>query len=161
MALVKLMRSAGKLNQIYLVSQGVGPGRPNQGDDVVLVQFFLKACSLRQDKTTGERLKPPDAPELAIDGVWGQNSLAYLRRFVAINNKAVTTLGGDLQFQRWDDGAVDSMNNANVPIGPLHHRIYVIIALNQQYADLYGTSAHAELYKDPLLPKRLADLFFV
>ena len=147
------------LRQMYFVSQGVGYGRPNLRNDVLLVQFFLKAISLREAHVTAESYRPSGAANLSIDGAWGPTSVQYLKYFVDVWNRKDAKLGGASWSTGWNDGAVDAPIKQQ-RVGSIHHKRFVIANLNFEYADLYGVDVHTNLFKDPLLPAELADEFF-
>lgn len=98
------MRNPALLRHVYLVQRAVGAGRANRRDDVMLVQFFLKAISHRQDTKSGESYKPPGEPELAVDGVCGSHTIAYIRHFQRVLRRAIP---GSF-YEPWEDGVVDA-----------------------------------------------------
>ena len=71
----------------YVVDRAVGPGRANQRDDVLLVQFFLRVLGPRPVEHTTESFLPPALQNLAIDGAFGTRTAEAIKVFQAQFNK--------------------------------------------------------------------------
>jgi hypothetical protein len=157
MAYIKLLKAESRyVRHVYYIDGAVGQGRANKRDDVMLVQFFLKALSLRADTESGESYQPPGQRQIQIDGSCGATTVAFIRHFQGVVDRASKAA----QLRPWQDGVVDVVPQGAM-FGAIHGGVYTMISLNIAYSSLYGKDAHAKLFSDPLLPRELATIFFV
>jgi hypothetical protein len=108
----------------YVVDDAVGPSCANRRDDVMLVQFFLRIFADRDD-----RYRPAGAKDLAISGVFSDQTAAYLKQYAEEGNRQQKGL-----MMVKSDGRVDS------PVGSGSQFIpggsgsdWVIIRMNLNY----------------------------
>jgi hypothetical protein len=144
------------LRVFYAIDHAVGAGCPNRRDDVLLVQFFLRALAPRGDPETHESFTPSGEGILAVDGICGSRSITYIKHFQGMMNRAAK----DISMGTWQDGRVDPVP-AGRQFGPLHGRAYTMIHLNTSYAAVFGTDRHSAIHTDPDFPMELHDKFFV
>lgn len=140
MARVYLFRQPGVLlRQFYTVERAVGKGSPNQRDDVLLVQFFIRRI------LEGFNVTIPGERPLAIDGQCGRQTQRYIQFFQKDLN---TSYGKHIV----EDGVVSPMANRAGLVGKSDKIIYTMVALNTNYSDRYGKEWHSNLAIDPLCP---------
>jgi hypothetical protein len=157
MAYVKLLKAETRyVRHVYFIDSAVGQGRANKRDDVLLIQFFLKALSSRADTESGESYQPPGQTQIQVDGICGANTVAFIRHFQGVVDRASKAP----QLRPWQDGVVDVVPEGGM-FGAVHGSVYTMISLNIAYSSLYGKDAHAKLFGDPLLPRELATIFFI
>ena len=85
-----LQQPTALLAQLYVVDRGVGVGLPNQRDDVLLVQFFLRTLMPPKGSYADQEVhQPAGQTPLAIDGVWGPQTHAYVKAFQTQFNEAL------------------------------------------------------------------------
>ncbi len=157
MAYLKILRAETRyVRHVYFIDGAVGQGRANSRDDVMLVQFFLKAISTRADTESGESYQPPGQRGIQVDGVCGATTIAYIRHFQGVTDRSAKSPA----LKPWQDGAVDPVPPGG-RFGSVHGGVFTIISLNVAYASLYGKDAHARLFGDPLLPPELSNAFFI
>jgi hypothetical protein len=157
MAYVKLLKAETRyLRHVYYIDGAVGEGQVNKPDDVMLVQFFLKACSSRTDTLSGESYQAPGQREILVDGICGATTVAFIRHFQGVLDRAAKSA----ELRPWQDGVVDAVPPGGM-FGAVHGSVYTMISLNVTYADLYGKDAHSRIINDPLLPRELASIFYV
>lgn len=125
MARVDLLHGRQLRHLFYNVDAAVGKNAPNRKDDVLLVQYLLKNAS-----TLGfPQVFKWNLLNYPIGGVWDANWQgllgAYIDAEAGIGNKMVA------------DGRVDPVVSGRVT-GPVHHRQYVIVALNLRYSMVRG-----------------------
>lgn len=142
----------GKSEQkvLYTPDETVGPGGPNRHDDVLLVQLFLRV----QMESGGVEApyRPPGRQPLAIDGVCGGDTLAYIRFY---QEEARRRFPGAPE----PDGRVDPMRSGSVFASITHH-LYMIVALNVGYREKRG-DMYLDIAKDPLFPAGLKRSFYI
>jgi hypothetical protein len=156
MAYIKILRTDTRfVRHVYFIDGAVGQGRANRRDDVLLVQFFLKALSKRSEVESGESYQPPGQHEIQVDGVCGPTTIAFIRHFQGVVDRAAKTPA----FMPWQDGVVDPVPPGGT-FGVVHGRVYTMISLNTAYSSLYGKDAHSRIFSDPFLPQELATAFF-
>ena len=157
MAYIKILKTETRyVRQVYFIDGAVGQGRGSRRDDVLLVQFFLKALSKRSDVESGESYQPPGQGEIQVDGVCGTTTTAFIRHFQGV----VDRVAKGPAFMPWQDGVVDPVPPGHM-FGPVHGGVYTMISLNVAYSSLYGKDAHARIFSDPFLPQELATAFFI
>ena len=138
------------LRVVFGVDAAVGPGRPNRRDDVLLVQFMLRAMAGKEyDLGKGNFIGVPGKPPIAADGVCGANTVAAIKRFQSLYQKG-----------KIDDGVVDP-NPPGQQYGPRHGAPYTIIGLNTNYAGYFGKDKHAQMGAEPDYPPELKAKFYV
>src|SRR5882672_8015257 len=104
MAYIKLLKAESRyVRHVYFIDGAVGQGRANRRDDVLLVQFFLKALSKRSEVESGESYQPPGQREIQVDGVCGSATTAFIRHFQGVIDRAAKGSA----FRPWQDGVVD------------------------------------------------------
>jgi hypothetical protein len=157
MAYIRILKAESRyVRQVYYIDGAVGQGRANKRDDVMLVQFFLKALSKRTEMDTGESYQPRGQPEIQVDGVCGATTIAFIRHFQGVTDR-MAKIG---PLRPWQDGAVDAVPQG-VMFGNIHGGVYTMISLNITYSSLYGKDAHSKVFGDPFFPRELADAFFI
>jgi hypothetical protein len=157
MAYIKLLKAESRyVRLVYFINGAVGQGRANRRDDVLLVQFFLKALSKRSEVESGESYQPPGQREIQVDGVYGPATTAFIRHFQGVIDRAATGPA----FRPWQDGIVDPVPPGGT-FGAVHGGVYTMISLNLAYSSLYGKDAHSRIFSDPFLPQELAAAFFI
>ena len=86
MAYVTLIRNStvhgAAFPYFYNVHRAVGPGRPNQHEDVLLVQYFLKSI-YDHPNATNPPLHPPFGSKMVVDGVAGPITFSWIKHFQA------------------------------------------------------------------------------
>jgi hypothetical protein len=139
----------------YGIDQAVGVRGANRGDDVMLVQFFLRALARVDDPVTKESYFPKGQAMIEVDGLYGPRTAAFINHFEDVLSRAST---GD--FKMWQDGVIDPKPQGR-NVGPLHGRFYAIIRLNAAYASSFGIDRHSAIDKDLDFPAALRPKFFV
>ena len=76
-----LLTKDPQATHVYNVDAAVGPGCPNRTDDVLLVQYFLKACFDNPQAFTPPFGPPPPGPPLTVDGMAGQITFRWIDHF--------------------------------------------------------------------------------
>jgi peptidoglycan hydrolase-like protein with peptidoglycan-binding domain len=138
---------------MYEVDQSVGVRGFNRRDDVMLVQFFLRALARVNDVITRESYFPPGQAMIDADGIYGPQTAAYIKHFEAVLERSAP---GSL----WQDGVIDPRPQGQ-KFGPLHGRAYAIIRLNTLYAESFGIDRHFAIDKDLDFPAELRPKLFV
>ena len=157
MAYIKVLKAETRyVRQVYFIDSAVGQGRAKRRDDVMLVQFFLKAISKRSDVESGESYQPAGQGDIQVDGVCGKTTIAFIRHFQGVVDRVAHAPA----FKPWQDGAVDPVPPGGT-FGAIHGGVYTMISLNVAYSSLYGKDAHAKIFGDPFLPRELATAFFI
>jgi hypothetical protein len=137
---------------IYAVDQTVGRGGANRKDDVLLVQLLLRV------QMEGGGSEPPYCPPgrrpLAIDGICGDDTLAYIRYF---QDEAKRRFPG---IAPPPDGKVDPMRAGAIFSG-ITHKLYMIVSLNIGYRERRGGDLYLDIGKDPLFPAALRQSFYI
>lgn len=128
----------------------VGAGCRNQRDDVLLVQFFLRALGPRTVLGTNETFQPQNGPPLAIDGVCGRRTIAAIKAVGDPKN-----LGFLAQ-----DGVVHPLEQG-AKFGRRSGHVLTIIRLNTEYSFQFGLDRHKRIDMDPLFPRELFDKLFL
>ncbi len=129
----------------FVVDYPGGKGCPNIRQDVLLVQFFLKAISV--DAGSEKAYVPPGEQPIKVDGVCGAHTIAYIKFFQEENmrrNPAATI---------HVDGRVDPLLTGT-SVSSITHSTYTIIRLNATYKTRFGTF-FANPILDPLFPRDL------
>jgi hypothetical protein len=142
----------------YVVDRAVGEGRPNQRDDVLLVQFFLRTLGPRTVTGTTETYQPAGQPQIAIDGVCGTRTIAAIKNFQTQFNK--TQKSPTSGFALLTDGVVDTLNNGGL-FGPRQGHLLTIVRLNTEYVFQFGLDKHKRIDTDPLFPPELFGKLFL
>jgi hypothetical protein len=138
---------------IYSVEQAVGIGSPNQREDVLLVQFFLR--TLQDPGGGGAPFVPPgESAPLAIDGVFGKHTAAHIKFFQEEDSRR--NPGSTLV----KDQRIDPVKRGKVT-GAITGKLLTITSLNIQYAQRKGKSLHNNINQDPLFPPELTSAFFL
>jgi hypothetical protein len=151
MAHIKLVpRDNGFMRCVYFIDAAVGQGRANRREDVLLVQFFLRAMWAQENEPGDKQtIGVPGKPPLAVDGVVGPDTIAAIQRFQSLYH------GGKLS-----DGAVDVVPPGQ-SVGPLRGLPYTMIGLNTMYAGYFGKERHLLICDEPDFPLELRLKFYV
>jgi hypothetical protein len=157
MAHVLLVTNSPLLRVFYTIDEAVGSSCLNKRDDVMLVQLFLASLAPKVDPDTKESFRAPDQGDLAVDGVCGPRTRAYISHFQGVMNRAA----GFVKFGTWQDGRVDPVPPGQGAYGPRHGQTYTMIHLNTSYASVFGTDRHSALGSDPNFPAALRTKFFI
>jgi hypothetical protein len=134
---------------IYTIDQAVGVGCPNLRDDVALVQFFLRA--VMED---AKEYQTPSGPPLLIDGIFGAQTILYIKSWQQQESKIAVNLLMPVQ-----DGVISPMLDRS-GIGSLSHVRYSIFSLNVIYGSTNGIEKHANIANDPRCPINLLPSIF-
>lgn len=134
---------------MYTVDQAVGPGCPNQRDDVALVQFFVRA-----DMEDSKDYQIPAGPPLSIDGICGPRTILYIKSWLQQESKIASNMMIPVQ-----DGVISPVTNRS-GIGSLSHVRYSIVSLNVIYGSVNGVEKHANIANDPRCPTALLPSIF-
>ncbi len=135
---------------LYTVDQAVGAGGGNRRDDVLLVQLFLRV----QTEPGGSEApyQPPGRRPLAIDGVCGDDTLAYIRFYQEEARRRFPQAAAP-------DGRVDPMRSGTI-FASITHKEYMIASLNVGYREKRG-DMYLDIGKDPLFPAGLRKSFYI
>ena len=125
---------------LYTVEHTVGTGGANRRDDVLLVQLFLRVQM--EDGGSEAPSRPPDRRPLAIDGICGNDTLAYIRYY---QEEAKRRFPGDAQPP---DGRVDPMRSGSI-FASITQKKYMIAVLNIGYRENRG-DRYLDIGSDPL-----------
>ena len=123
MAKISLIQTAQGPFNIYSVTNGVGPGRPNGRLDVLLTQYFLREIFKNNPDF---KTRPFPGGVLAVDGVAGPQTFSAIRHF----QDTVKTMG----FPISQDGRVDPPVGEQFR-GSISHTQYTIIYVNFGYRE--------------------------
>jgi hypothetical protein len=134
---------------IYTIDQAVGAGCPNVRDDVALVQFLLRAAM--EDV---KEYQIPAGPPLSIDGVYGPQTILYIKSWQQQEAKLTQGVGVPVQ-----DGVISPMTS-RTGFGPLSHHRYSILALNVIYGAANGIQKHANIATDSRCPTAMLPSIF-
>jgi peptidoglycan hydrolase-like protein with peptidoglycan-binding domain len=132
---------------LYTVDQTVGTGCANEKRDVMLVQFFLRSAS----KPGGglPAIQPPGETMLAVDGIFGPKTAAYIKHY--------QMAGGGAAYA---DGKVSPIQGGST-IGAIHEKTLTIVHLNVGYAKRFGAERHSRIDQDSDVPAALRSALFV
>lgn len=137
---------ANRVEQFYNLDQPVGKGKPNLGDDVLLVRFFLS-----QIKGSGVaaliRFNPPGV--LPVSG--GHDALldTWIKEFqTAVRNNGNSGIASD--------GIVDPASGTSKQKTTHTHSTYTIVLMNNAFRS-NQPAAHAALFLDQRVPLSLRD----
>lgn len=160
MARTLVLTKPAKLASVaYVVDNAVGAGCPNQREDVLLVQFFLRALGPKAASgTTDQFYQPPGTPPLAIDGVCGQRTAAAIKTFQTQFDKGEPDPAGWGALIK--DGVVHPLNRGSM-FGPRLGHLLTIVRLNSEYAFHFGVDRHNRIHQDPLFPRELLSRLFL
>jgi hypothetical protein len=132
----------------FVNEEAVGPNCPNRRDDVLLVQFFLRALSDRDN-----RYRPEKAKDLSVTGIYTADTTAYAKAYVAEGNRQKAALQPVS-----DDGRVDSPVKTGSLFSPSSQMIYVILRMNLDYKRAWPKR---RLTSSPNFPKELKANFYI
>lgn len=160
MARTLVLTKPAKLGSVaYVVDGAVGAGCRNQRDDVLLVQFFLRALGPKAASGTKDQFyQSPGSPALAIDGFCGQRTIAAIKTFQTQFDKGESNPAGWSALIQ--DGAVHPLNRGSM-FGPRLGHLLTIIRLNTEYSFHFGVDRHGRLHQDPLFPRELLTVLFL
>ena len=144
---VYVATTTADITVLYSVDRAVGPGRANDRNDVLLVQFLLNAAAKPSGGLPG--IQPAGQGPLMVDGVFGSKTAAYIRHYQAAGQGKTTV-----------DGVVSPVEEGSL-IGSLHGKVITIAHLNGSYAKRFGVQAHLRLDLDPAFPPALRPALFV
>ncbi len=136
---------------LYTVDQTVGRGGGNRTDDVLLVQLFLRV--LMEEGGSEAPYRPPGRRPLAIDGVCGPETLAYIRYY---QDEALRRFPGAAPPP---DGRVDPMRSGTI-IASVTQKKYMIASLNIGYREKRG-DLYLDIGRDALFPPGLRKSFYI
>ena len=136
---------------LYTIEGAVGRGGENRRDDVLLVQLFLRVQM--EEGGTEAPYRPPGRNPLAIDGICGTDTMAYIlyyqeeakRRFPAVAPPP--------------DGRVDPMRSGTL-FASITSKVYMIVSLNVGYREKRGDMV-LDIARDPLFPADLRKSFYI
>lgn len=134
-----------KIRVLYTVTNAVGQGCPNNRDDVLLVQFFLKAISEAPDRVG---YAPPGYGPMRCDGWWGGQSQAYLDNYIRKTNEIPEAENLN------EDGRVDPVVGGKMRAS-YTGTFYTILSMNGSYRNSYGQEAQLDISKDRNFPMQL------
>ena len=136
---------------LYTIEGAVGRGGENRGDDVLLVQLFLR---VQMEEGGAEApYRPPGRDPLLIDGICGANTMAYILYY---QEEAKRRFPGIAPLP---DGKVDPMRSGT-PFASITHKVYMIVSLNVGYREKRGDMV-LDIGKDPLFPAELRKSFYI
>ena len=135
---------------LYTVDQTVGPGGPNKRDDVLLVQLFLRV--LTEEGGSEAPYRPPGRRPLAIDGLCGDDTRAYIRFYQEESRRRFPQAPSP-------DGKVDPMRSGSI-FSSITQKEYMIASLNVGYREKRGDT-YLDIGKDPLFPAELKKSFYI
>ncbi len=135
----------------YVVDSTVGKGCPNIRQDVLLVQFFLRA--LMVDAGKEKAYVPPGEQPIKVDGVCGAHTIAYIKFFQEENMRR--NPGATIHV----DGRVDPLLTGS-SVSSITHSTYTIVRLNSTYKTRFGTF-FANPILDPLFPRELVHSLYM
>ena len=137
------------MNQIYMIDSGVGPGRANRRDDVMLVQLLLKKAGV--NSVTPDGLPFLHHSRLKIDGIFGPQTARFIEGFES--SGALTRRLGQMQVV--SDGGFDPLQpNGSVRSGASGFW-YKIFAVNVLAKQNLGDDRYDHLINDPQTPPLL------
>lgn len=144
MARVMLFRGGAGQRYFYNVDRAVGPGCPNQHDDVLLVQYLLKWLYAKRQDLHYRTLQPPSEP-MKVDGIAGPITFRWIRRY----QEGCKAFGASKVV----DGKVDRASGFGY--GPRTGTQYTIINLNSEYG-VVCPAYYSNLAAAPDCPPHLA-----
>ena len=150
MAHVKLLSNDnGFMRCVFYIHAAVGTGRANGRDDVLLVQFLLRSMWDRENKPGDKQtIGVPGKPALAVDGRFGADTLAAIKRFQTLYHDG-----------KLSDGIVHPVP-AGQSYGPRRNLAYTMIGLNTMFAGYFGKERHMLLCNEPGFPQDLRLKFY-
>lgn len=134
----------------YTVDQAVGPGCPNQRNDVLLVQHLLRLAWADGGGSKGYR-PPGETQPLAVDGIYGPKTGKFIKFFQEEVGRRGTTLT--------KDGRVDPVRSGG-SMGSLSATYYTILALNAA-RNSRQPGNQGDIAKDPGFPVELMKEFYI
>lgn len=159
----------GGARHIYVTDHAVGANCPNRRDDVLLVQFFLAALASDPLQSGGETFNYigrdgtrydyllGDRPPLAVDGVCGTNTIAYIKHFQKEGSKAYQASD---PLRMVADGVVSPVLKGE-PWGANTGHVLSIVRLNREYRMMFGAQRLMAIQHEPLFPRELTSSFFM
>jgi len=137
------------LGNMFTVDMGVGPGRANNRDDVLVVQYLLNLWLQHPESARVRALAGPQASRrLAVDGIIGPKTKACIELFQG----AITALDDAPIIC---DGCIDKPRG-DMTVPGLHQTTYTIFELNNYVCSLYFDHYYiSEVYNRTDLPPRL------
>jgi len=136
---------------LYTIEGAVGRGGENRRDDVLLVQFFLRVQM--EEGGSEAPYRPPGRDPLAIDGICGANTLAYILFF---QEEAQRRFPGVAPAP---DGRVDPMRSGGL-FSSITKHVYMIVTLNVGYREKRGDMI-LDIGRDPFFPAELRKSFYI
>ena len=133
---------------VYVVDHSVGESGANKREDVLLVQFFLKA--IMQDAMGKIGYRPPNERPVTVDGNCGPQTIRYIKYYQEENSKRNIATVAPLKV----DGRVDVYGSGSV-------QEYTITALNSTYRARVEPGMYLDLRKHGDFPKMISDSFFI
>ncbi len=155
MAHVKLGQTGTTSVPLYLIDRPVGRGQANMRDDVLVVQFFLRALAGVKAAGTGDTYQVPGAAPLTIDGAFGNETNAAIVRF----QKVLSAASGGGAFQMQQDGIVHPASGS--VFGTRTGSLMSIVRLNLEYRFTFGNNMMMRIDIDPLFPRQLTEKFYL
>jgi hypothetical protein len=138
------------MNQIYMIDSGVGPGRANRRDDVMLVQLLLKKAGA--NSVTPDGLPFLHESNLKVDGFFGPKTARFIEGFESTG--AMTRRLGNMQVV--SDGGFDPLpaTGAVKSSSGLWYKIFAVNVLAQQNLE-NRTPDYSDLIHDRQTPPLL------
>ncbi len=136
---------------LYTLDQAVGRGGANRRDDVLLVQLFLRVQM--EEGGSEAPYRPPGRKPLEIDGICGDETLAYIRFFQEEAKRRFPTAPVP-------DGRVDPILSGTA-FASITHQMYMIVTLNIGYRQKRGDLLLMDIGKDPHFPAELKKSFYI
>ncbi len=137
---------------LYTVENIVGSGGSNRRDDVLLVQFFLRVAMEEDKARGGDRFVPPGEQPISIDGIFGRQTIAYLKFFQEEGSRRIG-------FPRAADQRVEPLNSSLR--GAIGRNLLTMAALNFDYMERMGKGFHSNISLDSRFPIELRKFLFV
>jgi hypothetical protein len=148
--LARLYFAAAPQKVLYTIEGAVGRGVENRHDDVLLVQLFLRVQM--EEGGSEPPYRPPGRDPLAIDGICGDNTLAYILYFQQEAKRR-------FPVAPTPDGRVDPMRSGTL-ISSITKNVYMIVALNVGYREKRGDMI-LDIGRDPFFPQGLKKSFYI
>ncbi|HSC62531.1 MAG TPA: peptidoglycan-binding domain-containing protein [Caldimonas sp.] len=136
------------INQIYMIDSGVGPGRANRRDDVMLVQLLLKKAGA--NSVTPDGLPLQHHSNLKVDGIFGPMTARFIEGFESTG--ALTRRLGHMHVV--SDGGFDPLpasGAVKASASGLWYKIFAVNVLAKQNHE----ESYDHLVSDPPTPPLL------
>lgn len=137
------------MSEIYMIDSGVGPGRANRRDDVMLVQLLLKKAGAI---TLSGGMPGLHQSALKVDGIFGPMTERFIQGFESMG--AMTRRLGTMQVVA--DGGFDPLpaNGAVQSSGGLWYKIFAVNVQAMENLE-HSSPGYNNLALDPQTPPSL------